>query len=121
MSMRAVSGVTRFLTSAPNEFVADMIYQRLTEAGVQPLSIGSEARPASLDGGRDIYVEDQDLDRARQILRRAESVSEQELSDESQGAVQQARPAKAEPTEFPVPKRSAWKRLFGVVIGRRYD
>jgi hypothetical protein len=39
-STRKGLDMTKFLTSAPNEFVADMICERLTEAGVQPLSVG---------------------------------------------------------------------------------
>lgn len=98
-----------------------MICERLTEVGVQPLPIGALARPGSLTGRRDIYVEDGDLDRAREILREAESVSDQELADESGAAVQQTHPAEGEPIEIPVPKRSAWKRVLDRATGQRDD
>jgi hypothetical protein len=77
------------------------------------------ARPGSLTGHRDIYVEDGDLDRAREILREAESVSDEELADESGAAVQQTQLAQDEPIDVPVPKRSAWKRVLGRRKGQR--
>ena len=110
----------RLLTSAPNEFVADMICQRLMEGGVQVLPVGTSARPASLGGGRDIYVEDADLERAREILRDAESLSDEDLSEATEGAVQQTQPKGIdpktgqpyEPVEIPVPKRGLFDRLL---------
>jgi hypothetical protein len=76
--------VARFLINAPSEFVADMICARLSEAGIQPRSIGASARPATLAGGRDIYVEDDELNRAREVLHEAESSSESEPSAASE-------------------------------------
>jgi hypothetical protein len=110
----------RLLTSAPNEFVADMICQRLMEGKVQVLPVGTSARPASLAGGRDIYVEDADLERACEILRDAESLSDQDLSEATEAAVQRTQPKGIdpktgepyEPVEIPVPKRSVFERLL---------
>jgi hypothetical protein len=62
--------MAKWLITAPNEFVADMICQRLVEGGVQPLSLGTSSRPSSLAGGRDVYVGDGELDLARQISRK---------------------------------------------------
>jgi hypothetical protein len=72
---------TTLLTSAPNEFVADIILQRLAEGGVRARPIGRLAGPTPFAVGRvveqDIYVEDGDLQRAREILRDAESAGEE--------------------------------------------
>lgn len=70
----------KWLIKARNEFMAEIICQRLMEGGVQPLSLGTSARPSSLAGGRDIYVEDRDIERAQGILKAAETVSEDELT-----------------------------------------
>ena len=70
----------KWLINAPNEFTAEMICQRLAEGGVRPLSVGTTAKPTSMAGGRDIYVDDRDFDRAREILRAAETVSDDELT-----------------------------------------
>lgn len=71
---------------APNEFVAGAVCQQLIEGGVQPLSVGASAKPGTLSGGRDIYVEDADLERARQILKEAEGVSDEQLAELSEAA-----------------------------------
>lgn len=72
--------MTILLTSTPNEFVADIILQRLAEGGIQALPIGRSAQPTTFANGQDIYVEDDDLERAREILREAESAGD-ELSE----------------------------------------
>jgi hypothetical protein len=109
----------RLVTSAPNEFVADIICQRLKEGGVQVLPVGTSARPTSLAGGRDIYVEDDDLTRAHEILQEAEAAGD-EMSEASGAAVQETQrkgidPKTGkpyEPVEIPVPKRSLFDRLL---------
>jgi hypothetical protein len=66
----------KWLIHAPNEFVAEIIRQRLAEGGVRSFSVGS-ARPSSLAGGRDIYVEELDLEHARRILKSVEDNNEE--------------------------------------------
>lgn len=78
--------MSRFLISAPNELVADMIRQQLVAGGVPSLPVGNSAKPVTGCAGFDIYVEDGDLQRAREILRAAESVSEAQLIAESESA-----------------------------------
>jgi hypothetical protein len=62
----------KWLVQAPSEFVAELIYARLADAGVQSLSMNRAARPSSLAGERDIYVDEKDLEDARKIVRSAE-------------------------------------------------
>lgn len=71
---------------APNEFVADAVCEQLIEGGVQPRSVAASAKPGTLAGGRDIYVADGDLERARQILKDAEEVSDEQLAELSEAA-----------------------------------
>jgi hypothetical protein len=61
----------KWLVSAPNEFVAEIIRQQLAEGGVRSLCVGGP-KPSSLAGGCDIYVEESDLERARTVLKAAE-------------------------------------------------
>jgi hypothetical protein len=66
-------GVSRYLTTASSEFEANIIEDRLSAAGIRVLVEGYAARgnvPGS--GARDIYVDDPDLDRAREALGEAE-------------------------------------------------
>jgi hypothetical protein len=78
--------VSRFLISAPSEFVADTMCGQLVAAGIRPQTIGNSIRPATLAAGRDIYVDDEHLERAREVLREAESVDEAQLIAESEAA-----------------------------------
>lgn len=72
--------MTKWLITAPNEFVADIICQRLLEGGVQPLSIGTSVISSSLAGGRDIYVEDKELEHAQRILKEMETTADDKQS-----------------------------------------
>jgi hypothetical protein len=81
----SLTGVSKWLLSAPSEFVADIVCQRLSEGGVRSFSQGAGARRSSLAGAQDIYVEDGDLARARSILKEAETFSEDELAALSEG------------------------------------
>jgi hypothetical protein len=83
--------MSSWLMAAPNEFVADAVCQQLLEAGVHPLPLGASARLGTLAGRRDIYVADGDLERARQILKEIEAVSDQELAKLSEAAQPEQR------------------------------
>lgn len=67
--------MTQWLMTAPNEFVADMIRQRLSDGGVQSTALASGGKGAAVAFGmeRAIYVEDADLERARAIVEEAEA------------------------------------------------
>jgi hypothetical protein len=78
--------VSSYLTTASNEFEAQIIAERLEEAGISAIQ-KSPLGPRWGDGGRrDLYVEDRDLARARQTLKDAEATSEQELDRLSEEA-----------------------------------
>lgn len=64
--------MSRWLITAPNEFVATMISQGLDDAGIRSFALNAQPRPINFSGSQDIYVEDPDLDRAREILKRLE-------------------------------------------------
>jgi hypothetical protein len=63
------------LMTVPNEFVADMIRQRLSDGGIQSTAAPSGGKGATVAFGieRAIYVEDTDLERARAIVQEAEA------------------------------------------------
>jgi hypothetical protein len=63
----------RLLTTVSNEAEAHMLLERLSEAGVRAWPSGLPQFPA-----RDIYVEEADLERAREALQAA-GLSEAEL------------------------------------------
>jgi hypothetical protein len=68
--------LSKWLTTAPSEFVAEMICQQLVEEGIQPQTVNANPNPAragTFAGGRDIYVDDRDLARARALLESFES------------------------------------------------
>jgi hypothetical protein len=84
--------MARCVTTAGDESRARLIVERLAEAGIRAWSSGIvELAPAT----RDVYVEDADLDRARSVLREAESISEDELvqAEEEDKAARDARTA----------------------------
>ena len=62
------------------EFEADIVRERLAEAGIQVLIQGEGNPRAIASGARDICVEDDELERAREVLKAAEGVSEAELA-----------------------------------------
>lgn len=75
----------RYLIHAGNEFVGDMIRERLGEAGIESVfKKGSVRMMGTLAEGGDIYVEDGELERARRVLKEAGHVSEDELEELSE-------------------------------------
>lgn len=72
--------MTRLLTTASSDFEAEIIRDRLAEAGVD-LLIQGEGNPRAVAGGpRDIFVEDDDLQRAQEALQEAQNVDDEELT-----------------------------------------
>lgn len=78
--------MSRYLTTASNEFEADMILARLSDAGVPAVEQGTLGPRAGGTGARDIFVEEHDLARAREALKAAEDVTDEELTDLSERA-----------------------------------
>jgi hypothetical protein len=77
----------KVVTSVSSEPEAQLISARLSEAGIQAIARRSIGGPGwGVSGARDIYVEEHDLRRAREILAADESVSEDELADLSDAA-----------------------------------
>ena len=88
------------LTSVSSEPEAALISARLSEAGVQAISQRSIGGPEwGVSGARDVYVEEHDLVRAREVLKTDEGVSEDELADLSEAAPAQFKdPNEGKPT-----------------------
>jgi hypothetical protein len=85
----------KVLTSVRSEPEAALVSARLSEAGIQAISQRSIGGPEwGESGARDVFVEEDDLLRAREILSADEAVSEDELADLSDGA-----PARKDPHE----------------------
>jgi hypothetical protein len=77
----------KVLTSVSSEPEAELVTARLSEAGIQAISQRSIGGPEwGVSGARDVYVEEHDLDRARDALEADEGVSEAELADLSEAA-----------------------------------
>ena len=75
------------VTSVSSEPEAALVSTRLSEAGIQAISQRSIGGPEwGVSGARDVYVDEQDLVRAREVLKADEDVSEDELADLSEAA-----------------------------------
>ena len=88
------------VTSVSSEPEAALISARLSEAGIQAISQRSIGGPEwGVSGARDVYVEEHDLVRAREVLKTDEGVSEDELADLSEAAPAQFKdPNEGKPT-----------------------
>jgi Putative prokaryotic signal transducing protein len=82
----------RFLTTARSEFEADAIRGGLSEAGIPVLAHGAlQDEGQMLLTGRDIYVNDEDLERAKAVLDSGdEGFDEDELARLSDEAYREA-------------------------------
>jgi len=79
--------VLKVVTSVSSEPEAALVSTRLSEAGIQAISQRSIGGPEwGVSGARDVYVDEQDLVRAREVLKADEDVSEDELADLSEAA-----------------------------------
>jgi Putative prokaryotic signal transducing protein len=107
----------RIVASVSNEPEAAMVRDLLSQAGIGAIQKQSSGVGSAWSGAgvRDVYVEEQDLARAREVLN-VEGISEQELTQEEEAAeraTQLTQPKgkdkdgkPAEPIEIPVPKVS---------------
>jgi hypothetical protein len=72
--------------AASNEIEADLLCQRLAAAGIQAVSQRSIGGPQwGVSGGEYVYVEAADLDRAREILSAPAGISDEDLTELSEG------------------------------------
>jgi len=71
----------KIVTTVSNEAEAEMVAERLAEAGIRHMSqtAGGGIRLGAA-AARDVYVAAQDLDRAREVLKVDEGFSEEELA-----------------------------------------
>jgi Putative prokaryotic signal transducing protein len=71
----------RIVTTVSNEAEAEMVAERLSEAGIRHMArmAGGGIRLGAA-AARDVYVEERDLDRAREVLKVDEGFSDEELA-----------------------------------------
>jgi Putative prokaryotic signal transducing protein len=86
----------KILTTVTNEAEAEMVAERLSEAGIRHMSrTASGGIRFGAAAARDVFVEERDLDRAREVLKVDEGFSEEELarlSDEAGEAAPEQSP-----------------------------
>ena len=69
------------MTTVGNEAEAEMVGERLSEAGIRlSVRLASGGIRLGAAAARDVYVEEQDLERARELLVVDEGFSEEELA-----------------------------------------
>lgn len=68
-----------YLTTADTTFEAEIIIERLAEAGIEAVPIGSQDPRVAMLGQHDIFVPGPDLERARRVLEVDESFTEAEV------------------------------------------
>lgn len=115
------------LLTTENGPQAELIRGRLQDAGISALTHGGGlAAYTQESGAQEIYVGDDDLERAREVLKSYEGVSDQELVEAQEQAAAAApktrtiqpigtdprtgRPYK--PIEVRADQRSLWDRIF---------
>lgn len=115
------------LLTTENGPQAELIRSRLQDAGITALMHGGGLAAYTQESGtQEIYVEDADLERAREVLKPYEDISEQELVEAEEEAASDppdtrliqpigtdprtGRPYK--PIEVRAHKRSLWDRIF---------
>jgi hypothetical protein len=81
------------IAGAMNEPQADLIVQQLAQAGISAVSQLSSGNPEfGASGGRTIYVEEADAERAREVLADpGAEFSDEELAELSEEAAREAR------------------------------
>jgi hypothetical protein len=77
--------MSRHLATARNEIEADIIIGRLSDAGIHAWQQGTLGSRPGYAGTQDIYVEEVDLQPAREALKAAQDVNEDELIALSEG------------------------------------
>jgi Putative prokaryotic signal transducing protein len=79
--------VSRLLTSTANDFEAEVIRGRLADAGIEVVVKGGlPGRYGNVVGARDIYVEEDDFERASEAMKAGEGFNEDELAALSEQA-----------------------------------
>ena len=82
----------KIVTTVSNEAEAEMVAERLSEVGIRfSVRLASEGIRLGAAAARDIYVEEQDLDRALEVLKVDEGFSDEELARLSDEAGEAAR------------------------------
>jgi uncharacterized protein YaaQ len=82
----------KLVTSVSNEAEAEMVAERLSEAGIRfTVRLASGGIRFGAAAARDLYVDEQDLDRARERLEVDEGFSDAELARLSDEAGKTAR------------------------------
>jgi hypothetical protein len=89
----------KLLTSVASTPEAEMICERLSAEGIGAISQRSIGGPEwGFSGGRDVFVDEQDLERAREVLSADEgSFSDEELGRLSEEAVQEDKGPSSKP------------------------
>jgi hypothetical protein len=83
--------VSRFLISASSELELGAIRGRLAQAGIPVLAQGAlQDRGVEFATSRDIYVNDEDLERAKAVLAEGSGFSDDELAALSEQAFEDA-------------------------------
>jgi Putative prokaryotic signal transducing protein len=86
--------MTVLLTSVASNFEAEMVVGRLADAGITAEIRGPiMVRSGDVQGGRDLWVEERDLERARAALKDSEGIDEAELARLSEAAGREQGPA----------------------------
>ncbi len=76
-----MSDELKIVTTVSNEAEAEMVAERLSEAGIRfSVRLASGGIRLGAAAARDVCVEEQDLDRAREALKADEGFSEEELA-----------------------------------------
>lgn len=82
----------KIVTTVSNETEAEMVSERLSEAGIRfSVRLASGGIRLGAAAARDVYVEEQALDQAREVLSVDEGFSDEELARLSDEAGKQAR------------------------------
>ncbi|HEX4187522.1 MAG TPA: hypothetical protein VHY83_06475 [Solirubrobacteraceae bacterium] len=77
----------RIAATAANGAEADLIRQRLSEAGIESVSQRTIGGPEwGFSGAEYVYVDPRDLERARELLRGSADLSEAELGELAEDA-----------------------------------
>jgi hypothetical protein len=107
----------KIATSVSSEMEAVLVCGRLSNAGIHSMQqcSGAGGRGWGVGGACDVYVEEQDLDRAREALN-AEGVSDEELLREEERAsaasTKPTKPKQGEPIESLSPKKHHFFKGF---------
>lgn len=98
---------------------ADLMCQRLAEAGIKATSQRAIGGPEwGTSGSQYVYVEKQQLERAREILAAPSDISEDELAAMAEAASAPVAPLPAGGGPVATAKPSIWDRVLGRA-GRR--